>query len=173
MSLSLYEVTVPTFTQILGALASVLQKGEAHAVEKGMSVDDWVGARLFSDMAPLSFQVKQTVAHSAGALEAVQAGVFSPDITPPPERFDELKRCVASAVDSIARYTPADVNAFEGRDMRFEFRDRVLPFTAENFLMSFSLPNFYFHATTAYDILRHNGVPLGKRDFMGRLRLKT
>jgi hypothetical protein len=56
--------------------------------------------------------------------------------------------------------------------MRFEFRERVLPFTVENFLMSFSLPNFYFHATTAYDIFRHNGVPLGKRDFMGTLRLK-
>jgi hypothetical protein len=173
MALSLYEVTVPTFTQILSALSGVLEKGEAHAGEKGIPVDDWVGARLFSDMLPLNFQVKQTVAHSAGALEAVQAGVFNPDMTPPPEHFDALKRSVTAALDSIARYTPADLNALEGRDMRFEFRERVLPFTAENFLMSFSLPNFYFHATTAYDILRHNGVPLGKRDFMGRLRLKT
>jgi hypothetical protein len=124
-------------------------------------------------MAPLSFQVKQTAAHSAGALAAVQQGVFSPDIAPPPETYAALKGTVADALDALARYTPADINALEGADMRFEFRDRVLPFTAEHFLLSFSLPNFYFHATTAYDILRHNGVPLGKRDFMGKLRLKT
>jgi hypothetical protein len=172
MALTLYEITVPTFQQTLGALAGVLEKGEAHAVEKGMPVDDWVGARLFSDMAPLSFQVKQTAHHSAGALAAVQQGVFSPDITPPPEKFADLKQTVADALEALARYTPADINTLEGGDMRFEFRERVLPFTAENFLLSFSLPNFYFHATTAYDIFRHNGVPLGKRDFMGRLRLK-
>jgi hypothetical protein len=67
---------------------------------------------------------------------------------------------------------PDAVNALVGRDVAFQFGDRKLPFTAEEFLMSFSLPNFFFHATTAYDILRHKGVPLGKRDFMGRLRIK-
>lgn len=172
MALSLYDITVPTFQQSLGALAGVLDKGEAHAAGKGMAVDEWVGARLFSDMAPLSFQVKQAAHHSAGALAAVQKGVFAPDITPPPERFTDLKHMVANALDALARHTPADINALEGRDMRFEFRERVLPFTAENFLLSFSMPNFYFHATTAYDIFRHNGVPLGKRDFMGKLHLK-
>ena len=172
MALSLYDITVPTFQQMLGALSGVLEKGEAHAAEKGMAVDEWAGARLFSDMAPLSFQVKQTAAHSAGALAAVQKGVFTPHIAPPPETFVELKQTVAEALEAIGRCKPADINALEGRDMRFEFRDRVLPFTAENFLMSFSMPNFYFHATTAYDIFRHNGVPLGKRDFMGSLRLK-
>ena len=172
MALSLYDITVPTFQQTLGALAGVLEKGEAHASAKGMAVDEWVGARLFSDMAPLSFQVKQTAAHSAGALAAVHKGVFAPDLAPPPETFAELKQAVATALDEIGRYKPADINALEGRDMRFEFRERVLPFTVENFLMSFSMPNFYFHATTAYDIFRHNGVPLGKRDFMGTLRLK-
>ena len=173
MALSLYDVTVPTFTQTLGALAGVLEKAEAHCGEKGMRPDDWAGARLFSDMLPLSFQVQQAAAHSAGALEAVQSGVFSPTATPPPETYAGLKRSVADALASLSRYSPADVNALEGRDVRFEFRGRALPFTAENFLLSFSLPNFYFHATTAYDILRHNGVPLGKRDFMGNLRLKA
>jgi len=172
MALSLYDITIPIFTQTLSALAGVLEKAEVHCAEKNMSPQDWVDARLFSDMAPLSFQVKQTAAHSAGALAAVQKGVFSPDITPPPETYAALKSVVTDALDALARYTPADINALEGRDMRFEFRERVLPFTAENFLLSFSLPNFYFHATTAYDILRHNGVPLGKRDFMGALRLK-
>lgn len=172
MPLSLYEITVPTFTQTLAAIAGVLDKAEAHCGEKNMSPEDWVGARLFSDMAPLAFQVKQAAAHSAGALAGAQKGVFSPDLTPPPETYTALKKTVADALDAIGRYTPADIDALEGRDMRFEFRERVLPFTAENFLLSFSLPNFYFHATTTYDILRHNGVPLGKRDFMGQLRLK-
>lgn len=173
MALSLYDVTVPTFTQTLAALSGVLQKGETHAVEKGMRPDDWAGARLFSDMAPLSFQVKQTVHHSAGALEAVKKGLFTPDITPPPETFDDLQAAVRNALEALERFTPAEINALEGGDMRFEFRDRRMDFTAENFLLSFSLPNFYFHATTAYDILRHNGVALGKRDFMGRPRLKA
>jgi hypothetical protein len=172
MPLTLYDATVPSFSQMLGALSGVLDKAEAHCAEKNMAPNDWVGARLFSDMAPLSFQVAQTAHHSAGALAAVQQGVFAPDTSPPPEKFADLKQVVANALAAIARYQPADINALEGRDMRFEFRERVLPFTAENFLLSFSLPNFYFHATTAYDIFRHNGVPLGKRDFMGRLRLK-
>jgi hypothetical protein len=137
-----------------------------------MSPAACIGARLFEDMAPLSFQIGQAVAHSAGALEAVQAGVFSPNMTPPPDSFTGLKEIVASGITRMGRYTPADINALEGRDMRFEFKDRVLPFTSENFLLSFSMPNFYFHATTAYDILRHNGITIGKRDFLGQLRLK-
>jgi len=79
---------------------------------------------------------------------------------------------VADTRAALEQLTAADVNALEGRDVAFQFRDFKLPFTAENFLLSFSLPNFYFHAATAYDILRSKGVPLGKRDFMGALRLK-
>lgn len=173
MSLSLYEVTVPTFAQIIEAMAGVLKKGEAHALEKGMNPDEWAGARLFTDMAPLSFQVKQAAHHSVGAIEATKVGVFSPDRTPPPETFAELQASVDETLAKLAAYDPAEVNALQGRDMRFQLGERVMPFTAENFLLSFSLPNFYFHATTAYDILRHNGVPLGKRDYMGRPRLKV
>lgn len=173
MSLSLYEVTVPTFAQILEAMAGVLKKGEAHALETGMRPDDWVGARLFTDMAPLSFQVKQATHHSVGAIEATKKGAFSPDMTPPPETFADLQATVTDALAALAAYRPADINALAGGDMRFQLGERVLPFIAEDFLLSFSLPNFYFHATTAYDILRHNGVPLGKRDFMGRPRLKV
>ncbi len=79
---------------------------------------------------------------------------------------------VADASSALTALKPEAVNALAGRDVAFQFGERKLPFTAEEFLMSFSLPNFFFHATTAYDILRHNGVPLGKRDFMGKLRIK-
>ena len=95
MALSLYEVTVPAFAQIMEAMAGVLKKGEAHAIEKGMRPDDWVGARLFADMAPLSFQVKQAAHHSVGAIEATKNGVFSPDLTPPPETFADLQATLA------------------------------------------------------------------------------
>lgn len=172
MSFTLYDATVPAFTQILAALSGVLDKAERHCADKGLAPEECVAGRLYDDMLPLGFQVQQTAAHSAGALEAVQRGVFSPHIAPFPESFAELKDTVATALATLERFSPDDINALVGRDMRFEFRDRVLPFTAENFLMSFSMPNFYFHATTAYDILRHRGVQIGKRDFMGALRLK-
>jgi hypothetical protein len=80
---------------------------------------------------------------------------------------------VSGAREALQKLNPAEVNALEGRDVVFKFRSFEMPFTVENFLMSFSLPNFYFHATTAYDILRNKGVPLGKRDFMGQMRLKA
>jgi len=80
---------------------------------------------------------------------------------------------VTDAQATLKALTPDEVNGMEGRDMAFQIGDRRMPFTVENFLMSFSLPNFYFHATTAYDILRQKGVPLGKRDYMGQMRLKT
>jgi uncharacterized protein len=172
MALSLYDATVPSFRQTLGAVSGLLDKAEAHCADKGVSPDACIGARLFEDMLPLSFQVSQTVAHSAGALEAVETGVFSPHMAPPPDSFSGLKEMVANGLVRLGRFTSGDVNALQGRDMRFEFKERVLPFIAEDFLLSFSLPNFYFHATTAYDILRHNGVAIGKRDFMGQLRLR-
>src|SRR5262249_34732764 len=131
-----------------------------------------IGARLFEDMHPLSFQIAQTVTHSAGALDAVQAGVFTPNLAPPPDSFEALKALVEDGLARLGRFTPDAINALEGGDMRFEFKDRKLPFTAENFLLSFSMPNFYFHAATAYDILRHNGVAIGKRDFIGQFRIK-
>ncbi len=82
-----------------------------------------------------------------------------------------LQKLVTDAREALEEITPREVNALEGKDVIFSVRDMKLPFKAEGFLQSFSLPNFHFHATTAYDILRHKGVPLGKRDYMGRLKL--
>jgi hypothetical protein len=172
MSFTLYSATVPTFQQILGAVSGLLDRGEAWCAEQKVAPEDVIQARLAPDMLPFAYQVKSTVAHSIGAIEGVRKGVFSPDMVPPPETFAALKQQVEGAIAALAQVTPAEVDAFVGRDMRFEFKERTLPFTAEDFLLSFSLPNFYFHATTTYDVLRWKGVPVGKRDFMGRLRLK-
>lgn len=172
MAFALYDATVPVFSQILGGLAGVLGKAEAHCAQSGLATADCIGGRLYEDMLPLGFQVQQAAAHSVGALAATQRGVFSPHMAPFPDSFAGLNAIVLSAIGDLGRFTPDEINALEGRDMAFEFKDRKLAFTAEAFLMSFSLPNFFFHASTAYDILRHKGVPLGKRDFMGQLRLK-
>jgi hypothetical protein len=124
-------------------------------------------------MLPFAYQVKSTAAHSLGAIEGVRRGVFRPDMSPLPDSFAALREKISGARTALAAVTPAEVNGFEGKDMTFEIGDRKLPFTAENFLLSFSLPNFFFHAATAYDILRQRGIVIGKRDFMGKLRLKT
>jgi uncharacterized protein len=173
MSLSLYAATVPGYRQILECVTGQLTKAEAFCAEKGLAPSELIQARLAADMFPFAHQVKSTVAHSIGAVHGVRKGVFSPDLSPPPETFAALKTLVAEALTALAALDAAEVNAFVGRDMRFEFGERRMDFTAENFLLSFSQPNFYFHATTAYDILRWKGVPVGKRDFLGKVRIKS
>lgn len=173
MPLSLYAATVPSYQQTLGAVSGLLDKAEAFCATKSLPPSEIIQARLAPDMLPFAYQVKSTVVHSIGSIEGVRRGVFSPDMTPPPESFAELKARIAEALAALASIPPAEVDGFMGKDMRFSFRERNIDFTAENFLLSFSQPNFYFHATTAYDILRWKGVTIGKRDFMGTLRMKS
>lgn len=172
MTLSLYSAVVPNYVQILNAVAGLLDKAEAHCAEAGSDPDDLLKARLADDMLPFGYQVKSCSVHSIGAMEGVRAGVFSPDMTPWPTTVDGLRDSIKKALAAVEALTPDEVNGFVGRDMRFELGEMTMPFTAEEFLLSFSQPNFYFHAATAYDILRWKGVKLGKRDFMGRPRLK-
>ena len=172
MAITLYDLSVGCFLQTLGAVEGFLAKGLAHAKEKNIDPNEIVETRLFSDMLPFRFQIVSVAHHSRGAMEAVQKGVFSPDMGKPDLKYADLQKMVADATSALTALKPDDVNALAGRDVAFQMRDNKLPFTAEEFLMSFSLPNFFFHATTAYDILRNKGVPLGKRDFMGKLRIK-
>jgi hypothetical protein len=141
-------------------------------VAKGLAPEEIIQARLAADMLPFAYQVKSTAVHSLGAIEGVRRGSFSPDTTTPPATFPALKTRVAETLAALEKIDPSEVDGFVGRGMRFVAGERQLEFTAENFLLSFSQPNFYFHATTTYDILRWKGVPLGKRDFFGRLRLR-
>jgi uncharacterized protein len=173
MAFSLYAATVPSYRQILEAVAGLLGKAEAFCTEKGMAPQDIIHARLADDMQPFAYQVKSTAVHSLGAIEGVRRGVFSPDTTPPPETFAALKARIVETLAALEAVEAAEVDSFVGRDMRFSFGERHVDFTAENFLLSFSQPNFYFHATTAYDILRWKGMPIGKRDFTGRTRRKS
>jgi hypothetical protein len=173
MAFSLYDATVANYLQILGAAGSFLEKSLTHFREKGIDPAEVVATRLAPDMLPLWFQVVSVAHHSRGAMEAAKNGVFVPPSGRPDLDYAALQSLVVDARTELAALTPEAVDALIGRDVVFKLGERELPFTAENFLMSFSLPNFFFHATTAYDILRHKGAPLGKRDFMGRLKLKT
>ena len=172
MAFSLYAATIPSYQQVLGAVSGLIGTAEAFCAEKGIAPEDIIQARLAADMLPFAYQVKSTAVHSLGAIEGVRRGVFSPDMTAPPESFAALKARIVDTLAALEVIEPAEVDAFLGRDMRFEFRERRMDFTAENFLLCFSQPNFYFHAATTYDILRWKGVRIGKRDFMGRLRMK-
>jgi uncharacterized protein len=172
MTFSLYSAIIPSYRQILDSVSGLLGKAQAFCNDKGIAAHDIIQARLAPDMLPFAYQVKSTAVHSHGAIEGVRKGVFSPDMTPSPESFEALGTLITHTLAALEAIDAAEVDAFVGRDMRFEFRDRRIDFSAENFLLSFSQPNFYFHATTAYDILRWKGVPLGKRDFAGALRMK-
>jgi hypothetical protein len=170
MAFSLYTATIPSYLQILGAVSGLVDKAEAYCAEKGIAPAEIIQARLVADMFPLAYQVKSTAVHSLGAIEGVRKGVFSPDTSAPPETFEALKARIAVALIALGKMDAAEIDGFLGRDMRFSFGNNHRDYTAENFLLSFSLPNFYFHAATTYDILRWKGLPIGKRDFMGKTR---
>jgi hypothetical protein len=172
MAFSLYAATVPSYRQILGSVSGLLGTAETFCNERGIAPSELIQARLAEDMLPFAYQVKATAVHSIGAIEAVRKGVFSPDMSPFPESFAALKARIAEALAALEAIEPSEIDAFVGRDMRFEFGERRINFTAEDFLLSFSQPNFYFHATTAYAILRWKGVPIGKRNFTGQLRVR-
>ena len=173
MSFSLYAATIPSCRQILGAVAGLLRTADAFCTEKSLPPSEIIQARLAPDMFPFAYQVKSAAVHSIGAIEGVRKGVFSPDTTPPPESFAALGQRIEAALAALEAIDPAEIEGFLGRPMRFVLGERRIDFTAEEFLLSFSQPNFYFHATTAYDILRWKGLPIGKRDYIGKLRIKT
>jgi len=172
MAITLYDAAARTYLQILPALGGVLEKARAHEADAGRDPEALVEARLCDDQWPLRSQVIACVHHARGAIAGVKGGVFRPPEWDAKLDYAGLQKLVSDAVAELSALTPDEVNALEDKDLVFELGPRQMPFRGGDFLLSFSLPNFYFHATTAYDILRHKGAPLGKRDFMGALRMK-
>ncbi|NKF23374.1 DUF1993 domain-containing protein [Solimonas marina] len=170
MTISLFDATVPNYLQILDASIHVLERGQQHCTEHGIDLQGIVETRLFDDMLPFRFQIHSIAHHSGGALDALQNGLFEPPARRSGDDYAALQALLVTTRDRIAGLSPADVNARSGAEVVFRVGEFQRSFTAENFVMSFSMPNFHFHAATAYDILRMKGVPLGKRDFMGRMR---
>lgn len=173
MTFSLYDAVIPQQLQIIGAVSRLLDTAIAFCAESGLSESEIIAAKLADDMLPFSYQVKSVAEHSLGALEAVRSGSYSPSLAPPPDSFDALRDKLAEAAAALEAVTCDELDGAIGKDVIFSFGEMSIPFTAENFLLSFAQPNFYFHAATAYDILRHRGVKIGKRDFLGALRMRT
>ena len=173
MAISFYDASVANYVQTLTAMTGVLDKGLGHCRESSIDPEAIVETRLAPDMLPFSFQIHSVAHHSLGAIEGIRSGVFRPPGPKEPHTYAQLQGVVADTLAALKKLTPAEVNGLESNDVVFEMRGMQMPFTAVGFLQSFSLPNFYFHATTAYDILRSKGAKLGKRDFMGALRMKA
>lgn len=170
MPLSLYDLAVPTFRQTVAALGGCLDRAAAHCGRHGLDPDDFVQARLYDDMAPFHFQVEAAWHHSVWGVRALLTGAFTPPALVGPVPFAALRSMIDEAERALADFAPAAIDRCAGRRLDLEIGPRRLLFSAEAFILSFSLPNFHFHAVTAYDILRSRGVPLGKRDYEGRLR---
>lgn len=174
MPISLYDATVPSFIQILQSALGLIDKAQAFCAEKGITEQELLAEHFGPDMLPLGWQFKWLTTHSLGAIEGARAGSFTTDRSIPADSLSAFREQISRTIATLNAITPAEMVSLIGRDMVFTVptMDLRMDFTAENFLLSFSLPNFYFHATTAYDILRHRGVVLGKRDFLGMPRVK-
>jgi len=169
MPVSLHEATAARFLQSLGAVSGYLEKARTHCEENNIDLNEIVETRLYPDMLPFRFQLIQVASHSLGAIKGAQAGEYSPGPAAEDLDYQALQDLVAEAQSGLHQVTAEQVNALEGKEVTTPW----WPFTAEDFLMSFSLPSFYFHVTTAYDILRSKGVPVGKMDYLGQLNIKT
>lgn len=170
MSLSLYAAVVRPYLQILPGVEQCLVKGREHCRAIGRNVDELVGCRIHPDMLPLHFQIVTLVHMSTKAITAAREGSFgAPDLTLDFD-YDGLEKYVRAAQSELAELDEAAVNGLAGGVVTFRAGDVTLPFTTEDFFLSFAVPHFYFHVTTAYDVLRMQGVPLGKSDFLGQPR---
>jgi hypothetical protein len=172
MAISLYDLSVPSFLQTVRAVAGFLERAVSHCAETGLDPDDFVHARLFDDMAPFHFQIEATWHHAVWGLEAAKTGVLAPPALVGPVPFAGLQGMIGQAETALEAFTPDEVNSWSGKELDLQIGPRRLAFTPETLILSFSLPNFHFHAVTAYDILRSRGVPLGKRDYEGQLRTR-
>lgn len=172
MATTLYDATVALFIQTLGGLEGVLKIGRKHCEDSGIDLTEALNSRIYQDMLPLRYQVQATIGHSVNAIEGVKSGEFKPPYGAPADDFDQVQAKVHEAIGQLKAYTRDEINALGDKDVVFKLGDMAMPFTGEGFLLTFSLGNLHFHATTAYDILRMKGAPLGKKDYLGRIRLK-
>jgi hypothetical protein len=167
MSISMYQVSAPIFVQFLTSLSAVLDKTAAHIEAKKLDPAALLNARLFPDMFPLARQVRAATDHAASACGRL-AGVELPKFDNTETTIPELKDRIAKTIDFIRGLKPAQIDGTEDKKITITFGSGATrEFTGQSLLLNHCLPNFYFHAATAYDILRHNGIELGKRDFMG------
>jgi hypothetical protein len=176
MATSLYDLSVPTFLQTVRAVRGFLDRAATHCAQTGARADDFVDARLFPDMAPFWFQIECVDNYSVWGLEAMRTGAWTPPPLAGQVPFTDLQARITRAEVALEAFTPDGVNDWSGKDLDIlvtHVSPQPLALTSETLLLSVLLPNFHFHAVTAYDILRTQGVPLGKRDYEGQLRTRS
>ena len=166
MAISMYQASVPVFLQMLNSLSAILDKAEAFAAERKIDPAVLLGYRLAPDMFPLSRQVQIATDQAKGCCARL-AGVEVPKYADDETTFADLKARIARTIEFVQSFKPGDIDGSEERDITITAGSRELRFKGQQYLVSFVLPNFYFHATTAYAILRHCGLAIGKRDFLG------
>jgi len=166
MTLSMYQAAVPPLCRTLTNLVAILEKGAAYAEAKGIEPKVLLDTRLFPDMFPLVRQV-QIASDIARRGAARLAGVDAPAMEDSETTFAELATRLTTTVDYLNTLLPEHIDGTETKTIELSIRGDVLTFDGQTFLLYFVLPNVYFHVTTAYDILRHCGVEVGKRDFLG------
>lgn len=167
MSISMYQTSVATFIRVLTNLSAVLAKGAAYAEAKKIDPAVLLGSRLYPDMFPLTRQV-QIATDGAKGCAARLAGVEPPSYEDNESSFAELEARIRKTIDYLQTFKPQQIDGSEARAIAIKLRTGTLNFEGLPYLLDFVLPNLYFHASTAYNILRHNGVELGKMDFLGK-----
>ncbi|MEO1731434.1 MAG: DUF1993 domain-containing protein [Pseudomonadota bacterium] len=172
MPLTLHEAFVPSCRQILGGVRSITDIAESFAAENSISDEDMFEARLTESMWNLPWHIRACWVHTKLALELVPTGEFSPDFTVLPASWDEMRAMTDEAIAALDASDPEALEAIVDQELHFVLGGtRRMSFTVGNFILSFSQPNFYFHATTFYDILRMKEVPLSKRTFLHAPRI--
>lgn len=171
MAISLYDLSVNSYLQVLGGMITCLETGLAHCRETDVDPEEIADARLFPEMNPFNFQVQAITHHSVGAIRALKEESYFAQPQVPSVSYGVSQKMLHDAQESLRQITPSEIDGHEGGKVVFRFNEIAIPFSTENFLLSFALPNFYFHAATAYDILRMKGVPIGKVDYLGQMRI--
>lgn len=166
----LYELSVGTSKRVLESTIGVMEKGAKFFEEQGIDPAEIVEMRLAPDMLPFSFQVNSVRHSTLGVAKGLQAGTFSPPPAVPELSYQGLLDFLKQTLAELDAIDAKAIAATEGKAITFKAPSFELPFTTENFVLSFAIPNLYFHATTLYDMLRIKGVPLGKMDFLGNLK---
>ena len=166
MTISMYQASVPRFVNILSNLSNILDKTQAHVDAKKLDSATLTTYRLFPDMLPMTKQV-QIACDTAKGVVARLAGVEIPACEDNEKTLADLKARIAKTIAFIQTVTPAQIDGTEDKEIVIKRGDKETHYKGMQFLLGHALPNFYFHVTTAYNILRHNGVEIGKRDYLG------
>ena len=166
MTISMYQASVPRFANILKNLSAILDKAQAHAEARKIDPAALTNFRLYPDMLPMKRQVQIACDTAKGAVARL-AGVEVPKHDDTEESFADLKGRIAKTIELIQSFKPPQIDGSEDKNIHLKLGQREVDFKGMQYLLGHALPNFYFHVTTAYDILRHNGVEIGKRDYIG------